>query len=422
MKQSRKNFVLPVILTLTFLGAGLYGLPADAADNFFEQAGEYSASDVLRPKMVKGRFHKVDERVVYDGFLYHFTVQSAFGTFKVSSITSLALLIHEFEAIAAMRKVEFSDTALKSLQKSGENTVTGIKNLFNNPEKTIKGAGRGIRSLFSRATETVGHRELTETEDNRLKQLVGVTKSKGEVATRYGVSIYSRNTVLQDELDRLAMADYFGGISVGLATSAVPGVGGLILSTSGTARLLNETINTTSAAELWKQNKNKLLAMGMDADTIELFLNNPVFTPALETIVVSALARMDQAVNRELFIKVGLQASTLDMAKIVSEMAVMAANYHKRIAPLKTFSTMARLLKAEKQDGSIVVFLPIDHMIWNRRLASFASEIVQQGMNNGSAGYEIWTLGTFSDRARLSLRAIGWQLHEQAFDALKQQH
>jgi len=220
--------------------------------------------------MVRGKFHKVNNRVTYDGFLYHFTVQSVFGPFELTSITSLAILIHELEAIAAMRQVETSDTFKKAMQKSGENTATGIKNLVNDPEGAIRGAGHGISSLFSRVTETVGRRELTETEDSRMEQLIGVSKAKGEIATRYGVNIYSRNKILQEELDRLAMADYLGGIGVGLATSAVPGVGGLLLTTSSTARLLNEAINTTSASELWLQNKNKLLAMGMDADTIEL--------------------------------------------------------------------------------------------------------------------------------------------------------
>ena len=313
-----------------------------------------------------------------------------------------------------MKQVETSDTVMQSLQKSGENTVAGLTNLVSDPEGTIRGAGQGISSLFSRASETVGRRELTETEDSRMKQFMGVTKSKGTIATRYGVSIYSRNAVLQEELDRLAMADYLGGISVGLATSVVPGVGGLVLSTSGTARLLNETINTTSASELWLQNKNKLLAMKMDADTIELFLNNPVFTPALQTVLVAALEILEGVANRELFIKVGLQASTPDMAQVITEMAVMAAGYHQHIAPLTGFTPMARLLKARKQDGTVVVLLPTDHMIWNQRVASVAGDLVRQGMADNAAGFEIWTLGTFSDRARSALKLLGWQTHEQA--------
>lgn len=387
---------------------------AMAADNGFEQPGENKASALLKPEMVQGRYHKVDERVLYDGFLYHFTVQSSFGPYEVTSTSALTMLIHELDAIAAMKQVETSDVALQSLQKSGENTIAGMKNLVNDPEGTLRGAGEGISSLFNRASETVGRRELTETEDSKMKQFIGVTKSKGTIATRYGVSIYSRNKVLQEELDRLAMADYLGGLSVGLASSAIPGVGGLVLSTSGTARLLNEAINTTSPSELWLQNKNKLLAMKMDPDTVELFLNNPVFTPSLQTVLVAALETMQGVANRELFIKVGLQASTPDMAKMIMEMAVMAAGYHQHVSPLAGFAPMARLVKASRQDGTVVVLLPTDHMIWTQRVASVAGDMVQQGKTDKAAGFEIWTLGTFSDRTRTALNSAGWKTHEQA--------
>jgi len=63
---------------------------------------------------------------------------------------------------------------------------------------------------------------------------------------------------MQEELDRLGRADYVGGLGVGVMSSVVPGIGGLVLTTSSTARLLNEAINTTAASELWLQNKNKL--------------------------------------------------------------------------------------------------------------------------------------------------------------------
>ena len=389
-----------------------------AAESGFEQPREYKAGELLKPEMVQGRYHRVDERVLHDGFLYQFTVQSSFGMYQVSSMPSLAILLHELEAIAAMKRVETSDTVVHSLQKSGEKTLTGLTSLVTDPEETIRGAGQGIGSLFNRASGTVGRRELTATEDSRVEQLIGLTKSKGTIATRYGVSIYSGNKVLQDELDRLAMADYLGGIGVGLATSAVPGVGGLVLTTSGTARLLNEAINTTAPAELWFRNKNKLLAMKMDADTIEFFLNNPVFSPALQTVMVEALDKLPGAANRELFIKVALQASTPEMARVITEMTVMAAGYQQHVAPLTGFAPMARLLKARKQDGTVVVFLPTDRLIWTQRVASVAGDLVEQGRAEKVAGFEIWTLGTFSNLARSSLKAMGWQTHEQARSTL----
>ena len=376
----------------------------------FENPGILSAQSFLKPELIKGEHYTVNENVHNDGILNHYDINSSFGPFKVISTSSLIILIREIEAIAEMKKIETDDTAIASLKQSGKNTVTGVKNLVNDPQGTFENAAAGVSSLFNRAKETVGKRETTGAEDNKVAQLVGFSKSKGEIATRFGVNMYSRNERLQEELDRLAWADYLGGLGVGVATSVVPGVGGLLLTTSGTARLLNEAINTTPASELWLQNKNKLLAMGMNEDTIELFLNNPDFSPALQTVMVTALDSMQGVENLELYLKISLQAGDPAMAKIITESSVMTAGYHKNIAPLKHLSPMARLALAEKKDGTIVVVMPNDHIIWSERIADLAGSLVEKSKTSNGAGLELWATGDFSAMAHSKLKEMGWNV------------
>ena len=103
-----------------------------------------------------------------------------------------------------MKKIETDDTAIKSLKQSGKNTFDGLKNLAEDPQGTFKSAAAGFGSLFNRAKGTVGNREATGAEDNKMAQLIGFSKSKGQIATQFGVNVYSRNEILQSELDRLA--------------------------------------------------------------------------------------------------------------------------------------------------------------------------------------------------------------------------
>jgi hypothetical protein len=400
-----------VISLLSLCFFWMTALPAIAVT--YEIPAEIRAEAILDPDQIKGPYHTVDDRVAYDGLFYHFTVNSPFGTFQADSLTALKILIHELSAVAAMKQVKTDDTAVQSVEQTGEKTVLGIKNLITQPVSTLSGAAQGVGDLFTRTAETVGRRETTETEDSKFAQIVGFTKSKGQIATKFGVSIYSRNQAVQDELNRLSMADYLGGIGVGLATSVVPGVGGLMLTTSGSARLLNEVINNSSPSELWVQNKAKLLAMGGDADTVELFLNNPVFSPAQETVLVSALDSMKNVSNRELFIKIGLQAATADMAEFITEIAILAAGYHKNVAPLKRFAPLARLVKAVKEDGITVVLLPTDHLIWSERIAKTAENLTSAEPAS-RAGFELWTLGTFSKQTKSALQKSGWVTHENA--------
>lgn len=74
---------------------------------------------------------------------------------------------------------------------------------------------------------------------------------------------------------------------------------------------------------------------------------------------------------------------------------------------------MARLVKAGKKDRAVVIFIPTDYLVWSERVASVTGDMVQQGMADNAAGFEIWTLETFSDRTRTALKTMGWQIHEQ---------
>lgn len=394
-----------------------FSLPHDV-HAAYEEPGVLPASELLPPDMLKGPHHKVDEQVQNNGLFNQYKVDSSFGEFLAPSTSVLKFLINELNAIAEMKKVETDDTAIESLKQSGENTVEGIKNLFTDTEDTLKGAASGVQSLFNRASQTIGSREVTGAEDSKVQQLIGFSKSKGKIATAYHVNVYSRNQVLQKELDRLAWADYLGGLGVGVATSAIPGVGGIVLTTSGTARLLNEAINTTPASELWVQSKNKLAALGMDADTVELFLNNQMFSPAFYTVMTSALESMKGVGNLELFLKVALQASTPEMARLITETAVLTAGYHKHVQPLKKIVPMARITRAIDKKGGAVVLLPTDHIIWTEKVAGVIAEISDEVQSSGTGEKELWVLGDVSRLMGSELKKAGWKVHTSVHDQL----
>jgi hypothetical protein len=381
----------------------------------YEEPPVLQAKSILQPELLKGKNYSVQSEVLNDGLFNHYTVETSFGIFKAGSTDDLKILLNEVNAIAAMKQTETDDTVIEGLKQSGKQTISGVKHLFNDPKGTIEGAASGVSSLFNRAKETIGKRETTDAEDSKFEQLIGISKAKGEIATKYGVNLYSRNKVLQEELDRLGRADYIGGLGAGIASSLVPGVGSLVLTTSSAARLLNEAINTTPSSELWLQNKNKLIGMGMNVDTVTLFLNNQTFSPALSTVLVAALESMKGVENRELFLKVALQSSDYAMAKTITKVAVMSAAYHKQITPLKSLKPMARLTQGLREDGTRVILLPTNHIIWNRRVAEVVTSESKEAKEDG---LEIWVTGTISKQATAELKKQGWKIHPGAESVL----
>lgn len=415
--QPKRKWNLWPAVTLLLAGWVIFNSQSAVAQtqNNLEEKTILKVSSLIGPELLKSDLYTVDEETVNDGLLNHYTVRSRFGVFRADSTLALKQLLHEIKAIAVMKKIETKDTAVESVVQSGKNVAEAVTNLVTEPKKTMEGAAAGVGSLFNRASQTIGRRKTTGAEDPKLEQIIGKSKSKGEIATKFGVSVYSLNPVLQAELERLAWADYLGGIGVGLAQSAVPGAGGIFLTATGTARLLNEVINNTPASELWVRNKNKLEAMNIDSDTVQLYLNNPSFSPALHTIMVESMEDMKGVANRALFVKISLQAHTHEMADVITKMTTMLAGYHKNVEPLESLAPFGRFLYGKTKKGAAVVVFPADHVLWSGRVADAATWLLEPArVEARPAGMQLWILGDFSDKAQAELQNLGWKLHPAA--------
>jgi len=384
----------------------------------FEVAENLQLTQVLPEALHSGKHHRVEARVRNDGLFNYYQLTTSYGQFQVKTTTLLKIRIREVYAIAAMREIETGDTAVEAVKKSGTEAVVGAKNLLMHPVRTLGSAASAVEQLYARTTGTV-RRNASDAEDSAFSQLVGLTKAKGGIASQFGVNIYSRNPILQQELDRLARAAYLGGLGMKVATSVAstftPMMGSVLLGTSGTAQLLNKMINETPPAEMWLQNKNKLLAMGLglDGDKIENFLNRGVFSPAMQTVIVASLGSLDGVENRALFIDLALQVSDQSRAKLITELAVMSAAHHKNIRPLKKFTPMAKLVSAVAKTGETVVLLPADHMIWNEKNANVMNQLSSRNSGRNTEKH-LWILGQVSGKMRSQLLTRDWQVHTQA--------
>jgi len=159
-----------------------------------------------------------------------------------------------------------------------------------------------------------------------------------------------------------------------------------------------------------------MLAMQIDPDTVQFYLNNPYFSPALQTIMVEALESMQEVANRALLLKVSLQANGPEMARTITEITTMTAGYNKNIEPLKKLSPVGRIVYATARDGNVVVLFPADHVLWTEKVADITTWLVEteKEQNKKSAGFQLWILGDFSQMAQAGLEKAGWKFHPAA--------
>src|SRR5688500_3109555 len=310
--------------------------PVLRAAQVYEPAAVLNASQILPAELLTGPNHRVEERVYNDGYVNRYTVHSKFGGLVAVSTPMLRKRISEINAMVRMEQIQGTKEFTASLKEAGTDTLVGFKNLVTKPVDTVKGAAMGLGVAFRRASDALTGPKRSDAEDSRVKDLIGFSKTKREYAFQLGVDTYTDNQQLQDRLNEIAWAGYAGGLTWAAAMSAVPGGAGLAITISGTHKLLNEVFRTTPPPDLRRMNGEKLKSMDVHPEVADAFLNNSVYSPYYQTLLVNALAQMAGVGNRATFVRLAASSVNADLAFFDERQAETYAGYHKGVAPVET--------------------------------------------------------------------------------------
>ena len=112
------------------------GLPAlNAAE--YEKPQNKKASEIIPPEKLKGPHYTIGNTVIFDDFLYTYTIDSDFGKFEVTGNGALKKMLKEIEAIAALKEIKKSDAFASALKESASAPVKFGQNLIKNPGTTL---------------------------------------------------------------------------------------------------------------------------------------------------------------------------------------------------------------------------------------------------------------------------------------------
>ncbi|HEY1267238.1 MAG TPA: hypothetical protein VGH16_08280 [Candidatus Binatia bacterium] len=414
ISRNRRGRFVPRLALFLVLIYFLEPLLLFAAQPAYEAPGILSASKILPPELLSGPHHRVQEQVRNDGYLNIYTIDSKFGQFTAVSTAILRKRVQEIDALAVMEQIKGTKEYGASIKEAGLDTLAGMKNLITSPVQTVKGAVGGLGTAFRRAGDAMAGPKRSDAEDNRVKDWIGFSKTKREYAYQLGVDVYSDNKVLQDRLDEIAWAGYAGGLTWAAAMMAVPGGAGLAISVSGSHKLLNDVFRTTPPTDLRRMNQDKIAKMGVQPEVADLFVNNSLYTPREQTILVAALDQMTGVANRGVFINTAALSDTKTLTYFRQRTAEMYLGYHKNVAPIESFQSIGGLAAARIRDA-VIFTLPLDHLVWTETMARFLTAANKKVDDlSGAKRKQLWVGGTLSDRAREEIRKLGWEAQENA--------
>ena len=410
---SRKS-VRSGVSTVVMLALLAAGLPAFAQQRY-ETSPVLSASQILPPELLSGPNHRVQERVTNDGYLNTYQIDSKFGTFTAVSTAVLRKRIGEINAMIVMEKVQGSKEYIDSIKEGGLDAMNSALSLITSPVKTVSGAVQGLGAAFTRVGEGLFGAQRSQSEESKVKDLIGFSTTKRQYAYQFDVDVYSDNQKLQDMLNKISWAGYAGSLTWSAAMAAVPGGAGVAMTVIGSNKLLNQVFQNTPPVELRKMNAEKLANMGVHPEVADAFINNSIFSPREQTLLVHAMGEMNGVADRGALVRLSLSSVNPTIALFRQRQAQMYAGYNKSVSPLERFISLGQFAVSRAVNGTLVVNFPADYVVWTEPMAQMITA-GNQLVNElpGVKEKQMWLTGTLSPRARKEIESRGWQVRDRA--------
>jgi hypothetical protein len=398
-----KHLVTAFSLFATAALAQTGSTPSPASpETAFEAEGRVEARMFLPEDVMKGRLHSVGPQAENDSLLNTYFLYSGHQAFEVTTGFALRTRIRELYAIDKLRGMSKTDEFGKAMAAAGKQKLENVRGIARDPVGTIKRVPQGASRFFGRIGESLKGGG-SKSEGTTLQGITGVEKAKVTLAAKLGVSPYSTNQELQEQLTNTARAMAGGGFVVSIATGAIGGPAGSVITVLNVNQNLQDTLVNSTPDDLRIINRKKLFALGVTRENADEFLMHPWYSPWHETIITDALASI--GVDPTQFLEKANRALTEEDADYFQRLAQILTRYHKAKTPLSSILLENDRVCAMDSNGILVVPLSCDYATWSERAAARIETFSQLPQSQSEIkGLALWVDGKVSERAAQELK------------------
>lgn len=381
---------------------------ADTPQAAFEVLPTLDASVILQPQYYQGPNFTVRTPVQTFAGANQYTIDSDFGVFTADGDAVLMRRVAEINGIAALQAYSKTDEFTSAAAKAAEAPLGVARNLIKDPVATVSSVPKGIWGFLNQAgqaaKEAVDGRKSGAGEGNAIENISGFSKAKRTVALKLGVDPYSSNEVFQAELSKVTWPAYLGNLTVNLGMAAVTGGAGTALSAANLTATLTDSLRDKSPTELRLMNLGKLEGMGVPREVSDAFLNNNVFSPTTQTVLVDALAQLGNIPGQTDYIRFAATSTSERDTLAFQQSAQIMANLNKT-SPVARITHLSSLPVCQTEDGTVVVPIQWDYVAWTQLADRFVTALMNQQYAAPATGYTVILTGVVSPAASAQLAA-----------------
>ena len=382
------------------------------AEAVFEELPELKASEILKPEFLQGPHFAVRDPVPTSAGMNQFTIDSDFGLFEADGNEMLLQRLKEIDAIARLREVSRTDEFKNSLLAAAKSPLNSAKNIARDPAQAIANVPKGLMKFLGRAKQSVENVGKGGNDGmgngQRLKDAIGYSDKKRKIALEMGVDPYTTNTVLQKQLDDVALASWAGGFSFSVATLPISGAAKAVLTVTNVNSTVEDLLRQKTPSELEEINRTTFRAMGASSSDIEQILHGGAFTPTQATAFAVHLKALKGVTNRGAFVKAAAQRSTTEADALFCVYTAALMDQINQKTPIAKIVMLRDFPICVAKDGTIIVALQWDYAAWTSGAASFTTDVQKlAGKSGQSAHISVDLSGEVSPLLREELGNLG---------------
>ncbi|HKS97475.1 MAG TPA: hypothetical protein VJV74_15280 [Terriglobia bacterium] len=377
---------------------GTFAIAAFSEAGQYEGTPTFSAAQAIQGVPLHSADYSISDRVPVENFQYVFSVNTKWGPFRVMGSDLLRVRLREITAAAKLEGVNGAETAVESAGRTALKPLNTAKDLVTQPAQTIGDTVRGVGHIFGTAKATMNATDPHG--DSIMASVTGGASARRKQAFNLGVDPNTSFPPLADQLKRVATADAIGTTSANVGMSFVAGPAGFAIGASGTVGQVREMLRDKTPADLEKEGRDLLAAMGVSEGTMNAFYANPNLSPTDKIVIVKVLESLGGVQGRELFVAGAARAPSIEMGFFYRHQAMLIQQYAKRVSPVSGFVSAGGAPMLMTANGTVSI-LPVDYLSWSAPLTEIAS---------ASRGGELWITGNASPMATSQLSALGWKV------------
>jgi len=380
----------------------------------FEDIPQIHVSEIIPPSLAQTISYRVEDGRLAGKYI-RFNIDSEFGELTVDSLPLLITRIREISILFQAVNQLNQQNSRSGEYNRGKYSVSADSalDILARPMSTASDVAGQVRNNLENSTQDVSP-ELY------MKYIAGgdeaddpvITMHKRNIASQWGLDVYSSNPMIQKFLMDTASARAAGKIAAGAPDISRGDIAPFKFANRDLELEIGLLIKNKKISELEDINNQLLSGMNVRDGLRLMFLHHKMYSPRHKTSIIHYLNLLKDVVNRSAFIEQAVNADSESAVLDYEIAAMLLVYYNDKVSPLLKLHSGNDVLEAITRNNHVLFLTMTDLIYWSEDNGEFFKQLNREADQAGFSAKEIITAGEITEEASTRLKDMGFTLRQ----------